>query len=243
MSDDDRFGERFQQLTKYARGGLGVGARAERRPEAFKEYPGAARTSVKLEALPEGSLWEALAARRSRRTFSGAAIGRETLAQLIFAAQGATARGGGLVLRTAPSAGALFPIETYLVVNHVTDIAPGLYHYEVRRAELELMRAGAIGPELAGATLGQDMVARAAVTFIFSAIPDRSSYKYAQRAYRYLYLDAGHIGQNLYLAAEALGLGCCAIGAFLDDEVNALLNLDPRSETVIYLAAIGPVEL
>ena len=83
------------------------------------------------------------------------------------------------------------------------------------------------------------MLKRAAVVFIWSAIVKRCTFKYRQRGYRYIYLDAGHIGQNLSLAAEELGLGCCMVGAFYDDEVNKLLHLDGKDETVIYLGAVG----
>jgi len=87
--------------------------------------------------------------------------------------------------------------------------------------------------------LGQQLVSDAQVTFIWSAVMERSTWKYRERAYRYIYIDAGHIGQNLYLAAEALGLGACTIGAFLDDDINQMIEIDGVSETVIYLGCVG----
>ena len=93
--------------------------------------------------------------------------------------------------------------------------------------------------DVAEAALGQTVVLAAQVTFIWTAVVERSRWKYRQRAYRYLYLDAGHVGENLYLAAGALGLGCCAIGAFYDDRANGIIGVDGAEETVIYLATVG----
>jgi len=242
MKDDDRIGDRFQELTGHARTRLGGGARPARRPASFKEYPGAETVAVSIKGLPEGSLWKALAGRRSRRDFTGEPISLEALSRLIFAAQGATARAGQAILRTAPSAGALYPVETYVLANAVQDVRPGLYHYNIQKTVLETVRLGALGRELSNAALGQGMCGRSSATFIFTAAPDRCKWKYAQRAYRYIYMDAGHICANLYLAAQDLTLGCCAMGAFYDDEVNALVGVDGQSETAVYLAAVGPVK-
>ncbi len=92
---------------------------------------------------------------------------------------------------------------------------------------------------MASAALGQEMVADAQVIFVWSAVLERGKWKYRERAYRYIYIDAGHIGQNLYLAAEALGLGACTIGAFFDDDVNRLIGLDGTEEPVIYVGCVG----
>ncbi len=243
MKDDDFIGDRFQQLTSYSRSGLtGGGARPDERPEPFKEYPGARIVPLGMAELPEGSLWQALSERRSRRAFTDEPMTLSALSLLMFAAQGRTARAGGLILRTAPSAGALYPVETYVVVNRVSDVPSGVYHYNVRRAVLEEVRVGGYGRALAEATLGQVMCNHAATVFVWTAIKDRSQYKYSQRGWRYIYLDAGHICQNVALAATDLGLGLCPIGAFLDYEMNALLGVDGESETAIYLAAAGPVK-
>jgi len=241
MASDDFIGDRFQELTKYSRTRISGGARPGRSPSPFKEYPGAETISLAAKDLPKGLLWQALQGRRSRRTFTGEAIAKNTLAHLVFAAQGATAAAGGIVLRTAPSAGALYPVETYLVINRVKGVDPGVYHYNARRAELEAIKRGSYGKELSEAALGQGMAGRAALVFVWTAIADRSKWKYAQRAYRYIYIDAGHICENVYLAAQALGLGCCAMGAFFDEEVNQVLEVDGETETAIYLAAVGPV--
>ncbi|HUT54593.1 MAG TPA: SagB/ThcOx family dehydrogenase [bacterium] len=243
MKNDDYIGDRFQELTRYSRSGLtGGGARPAQRAEPFKEYPGARLVPLGVAELPEGSLWRALAERRSRRAFTDEPMSLSALSLLVFAAQGRTAKAGKLILRTAPSAGGLYPVEMYLVINRVSDVLPGVYHYNVRRTALEAVREGDYGREISEAALGQGMCGRAAAVFVWTAVKDRCQYKYAQRGWRYIYLDAGHICQNAALAATVLGLGFCPIGAFFDDEMNALLGVDGESETSIYLAAAGPVK-
>jgi len=240
MKGDENIGDRFQELTKYSPTKIGGGARPARRPEPFKEYPDAPSVSVALDGVPDGSLWRSLESRRSRRNFTSDPISLPDLSRLVWAAQGATARAGAFILRTAPSAGALYPVETYLFINRADGIKPGIYHYNIRKASLELLKKGNRGRELSEATLGQGQCRRAAAVFVFTAIIDRCKWKYAQRAFRYIYMDAGHISENIYLAAEDMGLGCCAIGAFFDEQVNALLGVDGKFETAIYLAATGP---
>ena len=144
-----------------------------------------------------------------------------------------------MYFRTAPSAGGLYPVETYLSVRSVEGLESGMYHFRPLNADLEFLKRGDYARALANAALGQGMVADAQVTFIWSAVLERSKWKYRERAYRYIYIDAGHIGQNLYLAAEALGLGSCTIGAFFDEDVNSLIGVDGINETVIYLGCVG----
>ena len=185
-------------------------------------------------------LWEVLQRRRSRRDFVEDSLAWDALSQLLWAVQGVTGVGGDTLFRTAPSAGGLFPIETYLVINRVESLKSGLYHLFLPEWELELLSSGSLGKALAEAALGQEIMASAAVDFVWTAVIPRSAWKYDQRAYRYIYLDAGHVCQNLYLACEALGLGCCAVGAFFDEDVNHLLGVDGENETVVYMAAAGP---
>jgi SagB-type dehydrogenase family enzyme len=185
-------------------------------------------------------LWKLLSTRRSRRDYKREdAISIETLSFLLWATQGITARYGETLFRAAPSAGGLFPIETYLNVRAVEGLGQGIYHFRPHKFDLEFLRKGDFATEIAAAALGQEVVADAQATFIWSAVVARSKWKYRQRAYRYIYLDAGHIAQNLYLAGEALGLGVCAIGAFYDDQANGIIGLDGVEETVIYMATVG----
>jgi len=240
----EKIGDRFQDQTKYGRGRSGGGPDRSRTPEPFKTFPKAfARVSLPaLSAEPGSSLWQALARRRSRRDFLREPLAFASLAKLLWATQGVTARIGGYLLRAAPSAGALYPIETYLVAHRVEGLKPGLYHLDIQGQALELIRAGDLEAEIAAAALNQEMCASAPVVLVWTAVPARGKWKYGERAYRYIYLDAGHIGENLYLAAEDLGLGCCAIGAFLDDEVNLILGVDGETETAVYLAVAGKAQ-
>jgi len=231
--------EQFHQATIYSRKKPFAGSKPLQKPEPFKEYPKSKKLKLEAPDLPEGSLWDALKNRRSRRDFRKEAISKEQLAILLWAGQGVTGKISGYLLRTAPSAGALFPIETYLVINRVEGIEPGVYHWNLKEQALELLKPGDCSLEIELAALNQDMCRTAAVVFVFSAIFARSTSKYSDRGLRYVYMDAAHICQNLYLACEDLGLGCCGVGAFFDDEVDALIGLDSKEEAAVYLAAVG----
>ena len=161
------------------------------------------------------------------------------LSVLLWAAQGITADSGDHEFRAAPSAGGLYPIETYALARAVEDLEAGIYHFRPHAFDLELIKPGDFSIAAAKAALGQGIVANAQVTFLWTAIVGRSKWKYGQRAYRYIYLDAGHIAQNLYLAGTAEGLGVCGIGALFDDQVNALIGVDGVEETVVYMATVG----
>jgi SagB-type dehydrogenase family enzyme len=142
-------------------------------------------------------------------------------------------------MRTAPSAGALYPIETYVAVNRIEGIDPGILHFDVKGFQLERLTSGNSGQDVAKAALDQDFLNRAHVIFIWSAVLRRTMAKYGHRGLRYIFLDAGHIAQNLCLAAEALGAGACPVAAFYDEEVNDLIGIDGEEETVIYMAGVG----
>jgi SagB-type dehydrogenase family enzyme len=239
-------GNKFQEETKYTPERIGGYVLDwQTFPDPFKSYG----SPLAVVALPEPEftgdpdLWKALSRRRSRRMYKGAeSLALETLSELLWATQGITERYGGSLFRTAPSAGGLFPVETYLNVRLVNGLESGIYHFRPGMFDLEFLRKGAFSRVLAKAALDQGIVASAQVTFVWSAVLPRSKWKYRQRAYRYIYLDAGHICQNLYLAGEVLGLGICAIGAFFDDEANEIIGLDGTDETVIYMATVGKVE-
>ena len=226
-------GDRYQHTTRY------------QRQQGRSAAPGAAEPahgSVSLsepEAAGGEGLWTTIQGRRSIRDFRNTPLTSRQLAQLLWATQGITARRRGFAFRAAPSAGARYPIDTYVIVNRVEGLEPGLYRYSVEAAALERRRLGPLGRAIASACLDQDMCEQAAVVFAWTALPARSKPRYHERAYRYIYMDAGHIGENLHLAAVALGLGCCAIGAFYDGEVNAVLGVDGDQEFAIYLSVVG----
>lgn len=180
--------------------------------------------------------------RRSRRDYLEKPLSLEQLSLLLWATQGLKEVGYGYSLRTVPSAGARHPLETYLLINHVERLQSGLYRYSPsRHAVIQFNNDPGIADQLTEACLGQEMFRTCGVAFIWSAVIQRSRWKYQQRAYRYIYLDAGHVCQNLYLACEALKLGCCAVAAFDDDAVNRLLGIDGKEEFAIYMATVGTV--
>jgi SagB-type dehydrogenase family enzyme len=125
------------------------------------------------------------------------------------------------------------------VINNVTGLPAGIYHYNIAKHVLEELVLGNFSREIANAALAQNMCMTAPAVIVWSAIFERSRWKYRQRAFRYIYLDAGHIAQNLALSATSIGLGSCQIGAIYDDEVNALLGIDGVEESAIYLSAVG----
>ncbi|MHA2208451.1 MAG: SagB/ThcOx family dehydrogenase [Candidatus Thorarchaeota archaeon] len=234
-------GDDFYRKSKYTRGNL-PRHRLDwsNKPPTYKRYDSVQKVRLPDPAIDGGSgLWELLRSRRSRRAYTEESLTLEDLSQLVWATQGLTAHVSDHALRTAPSAGALYPIETYLCVNRVSGLEPGLYHYSVSSHELELIKSGEFGGEVSRGALDQKMAEKAAVVFIWSAVFQRSKWKYLQRAYRYVFLDAGHIAQNLALAAEALGYGACQIGAIYDDELNHLLDIDGEEESVIYLSTVA----
>jgi SagB-type dehydrogenase family enzyme len=176
------------------------------------------------------SLEEALARRRSVREFSNKALSDQELSQLLWAAQGITHPEG---LRTAPSAGALYPLELY-VAN-----AAGLYRYDPQRHELQRRSERDLRPSLCRAAQEQESVREAPVVFVITAIYARTAQKYGQdRSPRYAHLEAGHAAQNLLLQAVALGLGAVPVGAFHDDLVQKVLAL-PVEEQPLYLIPTG----
>lgn len=233
-------GREFQRGTKHRRGRL-VGRHMDwdERPETYKTYPERPPLPLPEPAHPLVTLDEALRSRRSVRRFSAEPIDLKELSYLLWASTGITRRVKGYEFRTAPSAGALYPIETYVAVNRVSELGPGIYHYSIRAHALEQVRRGPFGEELARAALDQGMCAEAAAVLIWTAVFERCCWKYGERAYRYVYLDAGHVAQNLALAAASLGLGSCQMAAMYDDEVNELLGLDGDEESALYMSVVG----
>jgi SagB-type dehydrogenase family enzyme len=243
QKEQSGIGERFQEETKYFPDKMGGHSLDwERMPKRFKSYPESTlRISLpKPDLTKHASLWDVILKRRSGRNYaSDPGLPLNTLSTLLWATQGVTAEAGDFQFRSAPSAGALYPIETYLLARAVEGLDQGIYHFRPQGFDLEFIKSGDFSRSMAQAALGQGMVANAQVTFIWTAIVERSKWKYRQRAYRYIYLDAGHIAQNLYLAGTAAGLGVCGIGALYDDIVNAILGVDGTEETVVYMASVG----
>jgi SagB-type dehydrogenase family enzyme len=192
-------------------------------------------------SAPSLELRYAIESRRSVRQYSGEPLSLQELAYLLWCTQGVVMRHEPYAtFRNVPSAGGRHAFETYLLVNKVSDLEPGLYRYLAFSHRLMAME---IRPSMADrfmdACLGQSIVRESAVTFIWSCVIYRMAWRYSERAYRLVHLDAGHVCQNLYLAAAQLGCGACAIGAFDDELMAGLLGIDGVEEFVIYCATAG----
>lgn len=181
------------------------------------------------------SLEETLLQRRSTREYADEALTLEEVSQLLWAAQGVTAEWGG---RTAPSAGALYPLETYLAVGNVENLAPGVYKYKPERHELVKVKDDDVREELAKASLGQSWVKEGAIDIVIAAVYERTTRKYGDRGVRYVHMEAGHAAQNICLQATALDLGIVTVGAFYDDRVRETMGI-PENETPLYVIPVG----
>jgi SagB-type dehydrogenase family enzyme len=185
-----------------------------------------------------------MARRQSHRHFVHAPLGIDEFAFLLWATQGVRARlHEAAVLRTVPSAGCRHPFETYLAVLNVAGLAPGIYRYLPLDHALVLEQSPDYLPvRISAAVRGQQFAAQAAVTFIWTAIPARTEWRYAEASCKVIALDAGHLCQNLYLACEAIGAGTCAIAAYNQQLCDELVRVDGSEEFVVYLAPVGKVE-
>lgn len=235
-----KVGDKFQQETKYNRNTLGSKFDFYNKPGLYKNYPEAKKILLeKPQVISKLAFDEIIKKRKSIRDFSDKPISLNQLSYLLWASTGIQRKEYGYEFRTAPSAGALYPIETYLVVNSVEGISAGIYHYSIKDHNLEQLKIGDFSNEIALAALDQVMCEYASVVFIWTAIFNRSKWKYDQRAYRYIYLDCGHIAENLALAATNINLGSCQIGALYDDEVNDIISVDGINESTIYMSVVG----
>jgi SagB-type dehydrogenase family enzyme len=211
---------------------------------ALKVYPYAPRIALPAPPARREPFGEVMRRRRSARQFGRRAVTREQLSSLLLESYGVTGtiEVEGVVvqkLRAAPSAGALYPIEIYPVVLSAGELDPGVYHYNVARHALELVRAGEFRAEVCSAMPAQFSLATVPLVLVLSAAFGKTTHKYGERGYRFVLLDAGHAMQNLCLTAAALDLACYTVGGFRDDELNALLGLDGVGETALYAALMG----
>lgn len=179
--------------------------------------------------------------RRSIRSFSDRELALQELSYLLWCTQGVReVMPRSATFRTVPSAGARHAFETYLLVNRVEGLRQGLYRFiAIGHRLADLNAPSGIADEIVKGCLGQNSVGNSAVTFLWAAVKERMCWRYGERGYRYLLLDAGHVCQNLYLAAVAIDCGVCAIGAYDDEAVNRSLGLDGEEHFIIYSAAVG----
>jgi SagB-type dehydrogenase family enzyme len=210
-------------------------------PKAFAKSQTVAQTTASAMALPSPdqagrlSVEAALATRRSVREFATGSLTLGAVSQLLWAAQGITSDAG---YRTAPSAGALYPLLLHLVAGDVEALAPGIYRYGPQRHSLETVAAGDRRAALVDAALSQHWIADAAAVIAVAAIPARTTRKYGERGRRFVLMEAGHAAQNICLQAVSLGLGATPVGAFRDEAVKNVLQLAAEAEP-IYLIPVG----
>ncbi len=215
-----------------------------RRREALVELTGMYVKGGELVLLPfpklegEVSVEEAIASRRSIRSYQDQPLSLEQLSQLLWAAQGITYPRRGF--RAAPSAGALYPLEVYVVVGHrgVQGLEAGVYHYIPQAHALELIKKGDFRKDLCRACLGQPWVENAPISIVIVAIYERTTSVYGERGIRYIHIEVGHVGQNIYLQAVSLGLGTVAVGAFHDEEVMKVIGCS-EVEKPLYVMPVG----
>lgn len=181
------------------------------------------------------SLEEALLQRRSVREYANSPLTLEEVSQLLWAAQGITSEWGG---RTAPSAGALYPLEVYLAVGNVRNLSPGVYKYKPERHELVQVKPDDVRGELAEAALSQAWIKEGAIDIVIAAVYQRTTIKYGDRGVRYVHMEAGHAAQNIYLQAAALNLGMVTVGAFHDDQVKNVMGM-LEDEMPLYVIPVG----
>lgn len=184
------------------------------------------------------SVEEAINKRRSRRSFEKTPLAMEQLSQILWCAQGITNKKGER--RASPSAGATYPMTIYVVIGDKTcgNITAGVYEYLPREHGLKLHIPGSINEALIKAVMNQAFVGQAPVALVCTANYARTTDRYGERGIMYVHMEAGHIGQNVHLQSEAMGLGTCMIGAFSDDAVSKLLKLD-KNQKPLYIMPVG----
>jgi SagB-type dehydrogenase family enzyme len=242
-SRQETLGERFLRETRLTLEGAPADRSLKRpvRPDEFKSYPGAKRVPLPKPEYEGLSVEKAMALRHSVRDYSESPITIGQLSQLLFSAQGMTGSTGPYAKRTAPSAGALYPFEVYVVATRVQGLPNGIYHYAPRDHALELVKAGDFGEKIMTAGLSQGSLGDAAAVIVLTAVFDRTRSKYGERGFRYVFMEAGHIAQNLCLEVASLGLGSVTVGAFFDEEVDKLIGIDGVKEATIYLHPVGAI--
>ncbi len=243
---DESIGSSFMRNTRYSEMSEPPQRMGVLQPPLELPVPaGAERISLprpETLSMPSMDLRTAIEQRHSQRRYSALPLSQEELSYLLWVTQGVKkVTDRPATLRTVPSAGARHSFETYMLVNQVDGLQPGLYRFLAVEHALALLDSTGeeINERLTHACLDQEQVRISAVTFFWCAIVERMYWRYTERGYRYLHLDAGHVCQNLYLAAEQLQCGVCAIGAFDDDLVNQALKLDGESQFAIYIASLG----
>ncbi len=241
----EEIGKEFMKKTQYKFMGPSAQSKGLSQPPLELDYDSLKQVidlpSPKELDIKDISLREAIEARKSIRKYSDNSLSLMELSWLLWCTQGVKdVMGTRATLRTVPSAGARHAFETYLLVNRVDGLQQGLYRFiAIDHKLIPINLTKNIAEKITKAVLDQSQVKKCSVAFLFVAVVERMTWRYGVRGYRYLHLDAGHVGQNLYLAGENIGCGVCAIAAFEDKALNNILNLDGEKQFVIYLLTVG----
>jgi SagB-type dehydrogenase family enzyme len=240
QSKPPSIGERFHRETSAGANRLSDSTPTRKRQADTSQTPDAL-TVVRLPGPIEhdASLYRALVSRRSVRAYRKDPVSLQSISNLLWAASGLTGADDGFSHRTTPSAGALYPLEIYLVACHVDSLMPGVYHYRPHDSTLEKQLSGDYSRQLFRAGFQQDALSSPPCAIVITARFDQTTRKYADRGYRYAYMEAGAAFQNISLEAASSGLGTVVIGAFDDGVLNDLLGIDGTTEAALALMPVG----
>jgi SagB-type dehydrogenase family enzyme len=207
---------------------------------AFKTYTSSPKVALPSAGRPTAlSVGDAIAARRSERTFAAESPSLEAIATLLAASYGAQGERGGVLARAVPSGGGLYPLDLYLLQFAGGVLDAGVYHYHVGDHCLQRVKARCERRALEDASIYPEIIAQVPLLLALVADMPRARVKYGERAYRLALLEAGHVSQNLYLLVQALGLGIVALDGFYDDRLHAVLGVDGVTEIALLLFALG----
>lgn len=238
-------GRTFMEMTKYKYATPSAQQRGEPQPPLELPFDNTAPLidlpDARAHNLELANVYDLITDRQTWRNYANHPLSLSALSFLLWATQGIKSFADTYATqRTVPSAGARHAFETYLLVHNVDDLEPGIYRYIASQHKLLRLDLGdQLTTRVTRACMNQEQVVRSAVTFIWAAVMARMFWRYGERGYRYLHLDAGHVCQNLYLAAEAQRCGVCAIAAFDDEALNDILGLDGEDTFAIYVATVG----
>jgi len=245
MADSTSIGKQYMELSRYSH--MGPSWQKQGRPQPPLELPvdpGIPRIPLPAPQdldLGHVDLRQMIEQRASLRKYLADPLSLEELSFLLWSTQGVKqVLSRPSTQRTVPSAGARHAFETYVLANRVTGLEPGLYRFlAIDHQMMPVDLSPDITERVTEACYHQDHVRQSAVTFAWAAVLERMYWRYDERSVRYLHLDAGHVCQNLYLAAESIGCGVCAMAAFFDEQLNPLLGLDGVEQFAIYLGTVG----
>lgn len=185
------------------------------------------------------SVEEAILKRRSVREYSEKPLSISEVSHILFSAYGITHIVNGFELRASPSAGALYPIEIYFAAHNIEGINEGIYHYIPQNHSVEIIKKGNFREEILKACLSQETFLTSSLTIIYTAVFRRTTSKYGERGYMYIYIEVGHIAQNVALQCVSLGLSSCVVGAFYENKINKIIGVDGKEQSSIYIQTIG----